>query len=229
MRWITLPLLLAASGGSAQELPPVDPRIVTMPVKDAGLHHLRAAPDVTQTILFMPGERIASVILSDPALFFVNVAGTGDSLTLRATSPSALGVMSVRTNMRTYEFELMAGPSRAAPAVVRLTRSSEYPSDGGAPPMPIDTGDHFEYRLSGSKALRPTSISDDGRKTYIEWAGDRAMPATFTLGPTGMEQMVDGYVRGGVFTIDRVYEILIFRIDKEKAKARRQERGEDHG
>ena len=41
--------------------------------------------------------------------------------------------------------------------------------------------------------------------------------------------MVDGYVRGGVFTIDRIYRTLIFRIDKEKAKARRQERDEDHG
>ncbi|GGC16954.1 hypothetical protein GCM10011494_39780 [Novosphingobium endophyticum] len=98
-----------------------------MPIKDAGLLRLQAAPDVTQTILFRQGERIASVVLSDPSLFFVNVAGTGDSLALRAASPSALGVMSVRTNLRSYEFELMAGPARTAPAVVRLTRPQEYP------------------------------------------------------------------------------------------------------
>lgn len=229
MRWIALSLLLASATADAQELPAVDSRIVAMPVKDAGLLHLKTAPDVTQAILFAPGERIASVILSEPSLFFINVAGTADSLALRAASPSALGMMSVRTNMRTYEFELMAGPSHAAPAVVRLTRAPQHPPVAEAPPMPIDSGEHFEYRLSGSRALRPTSISDDGQKTYIEWAGDSAMPATFALGPTGEEQMVDGYVRGGIFTIDRVYETLIFRIDKERAKARRQGRDDDHG
>ena len=50
------------------------------------------------------------------------------------------------------------------------------------------------------------------------------MPATFAFGPTGEEQMVEGYMRGGVFTIDRVYEQLIFRIDKDAARARRRER-----
>ena len=82
--------------------------------------------------------------------------------------------------------------------------------------MAPDNGRRFSYRLSGNK-------------TYIEWGRDQAMPATFALGPTGSEQMVDGYMRGGIYTIDRVYETLIFRIDKKHAKAQRRDEGDGHG
>lgn len=211
-------LLLGSSAATAQELPALDARIISIPVRETGLIHLGTAPEVTQTILFAQGERIASVVLSDPSAFYLNVAGTGDSLALRAGGPSAHGVMTVKTDARTYDFELVAGDVRLAPPVVRLTRYQEYKL-----PQQISqassAASNSSYRLSGSKVLRPTTISDDGAKTYIEWAGDKTMPATFALGPTGEEQMVDGYMREGKFTIDRVYQTLIFRIDKQQAKA----------
>ena len=229
MRSLALLLALVAGTAGAQELPAVDPRILALPVSGSGLFSLRTASDVTQTLMFRQGEQIASVILSDPTGFNVMVSGSGDSLTLRAMRPSAFGVMSVRTNMRSYEFELTAGTPQSVPAVVRLVNP---PPPRFAPPpvMQGQAGDHaFTYRLTGNKTLQPTSIRDDGMKTYIEWQGDRAMPATFALGPTGEEQMVDGYVRGGIYTIDRVYETLIFRIDKEAAKATRNGEAKAHG
>lgn len=229
MRKLALLLALTASGVSAQELPAVDPRILSLPVSGTGLLSLRTASDVTQTLMFRQGEQVASVILSDPTGFNVLVAGSGDSLALRAMRPSAFGVMSVRTNMRSYEFELTAGTASSVPAVVRLVNP---PPPSFQAPRPMQTPQGAEkasYRLSGNKTLLPTSIRDDGVKTYIEWEGDRAMPATFALGPTGSEQMVDGYMRGGIYTIDRVYETLVFRIDKEAAKAVRIEGGKGHG
>ncbi|QDK35983.1 TrbG/VirB9 family P-type conjugative transfer protein [Sphingomonas sp. IC081] len=229
MRSLALLLALIAGTAGAQELPAVDPRILALPVSGSGLFSLRTASDVTQTLMFRQGEQIASVILSDPTGFNVMVSGSGDSLALRAMRPSAFGVMSVRTNMRSYEFELTAGTPQSVPAVVLLVNP---PPPSFAPPPVVQgqAGDHaFTYRLTGNKTLQPTSIRDDGMKTYIEWQGDRAMPAIFALGPTGEEQMVDGYVRGGIYTIDRVYETLIFRIDKEAAKATRNGEAKAHG
>ena len=219
--------MLAASAAGAQELPALDARIISIPVRETGLIHIGTAPEVTQTILFSQGERIASVVLSDPSAFYINVAGTGDSLALRAGSPSAHGVMTVRTDSRTYDFELVAGEVRLAPPVVRLTRYQEYKLPQTR--APASAAAAAGYKISGNKTLRPTTISDDGAKTYIEWAGDKAMPATFALGPTGEEQMVDGYMREGKFTIDRVYQVLIFRIDKEQAKAVRLQKKTGHG
>jgi type IV secretion system protein VirB9 len=41
----------------------------------------------------------------------------------------------------------------------------------------------------------------------------------FGIGFNGEEEVVDGYMRDGVFTIDRVYGELVFRIDKKRARA----------
>lgn len=80
------------------------------------------------------------------------------------------------------------------------------------------------YRLRGSRELRPEAISDDGMKTYIEWGRYQSLPAVFGVGPSGNEEVVDGYMRDDVFTIDRVYEHLVFRLDREEAFARRRQR-----
>ncbi len=62
-----------------------------------------------------------------------------------------------------------------------------------------------QYRVSGEKALRPEQISDDGDKTYLIWHPDQALPAVFAVNAFGSEEIVDGYMREGVFTIDRVH------------------------
>jgi type IV secretory pathway VirB9-like protein len=75
------------------------------------------------------------------------------------------------------------------------------------------------YRLKGAVSIRPARIGDDGSKTYIQWDDDQPIPAVFALDNRGREQIVDGYMRGDLFTIDRVYQRLVFRIDKDRAEA----------
>ncbi len=77
------------------------------------------------------------------------------------------------------------------------------------------------YRLSGERALRPVQMSDDGVRTYIVWGPEQALPAVFAITSTGAEEIADGHMRDGVFTIDRVHPRLIFRIDKKAARAER--------
>jgi type IV secretory pathway VirB9-like protein len=85
-------------------------------------------------------------------------------------------------------------------------------------------GREWRYRVSGERALRPEQISDDGDKTYLIWAAEQALPAVFAINAVGGEEIVDGYMRDGVFTIDRVYARLVFRIDRKVAKADRLSR-----
>ena len=77
------------------------------------------------------------------------------------------------------------------------------------------------YRLSGTESLRPVAIGDDGQRTYIEWSADQQLPAVFALKAFGEEEMVDGYMRGQTYTIDRVIPRLIFRVNRTRAEARR--------
>lgn len=79
----------------------------------------------------------------------------------------------------------------------------------------------WRYRLSGERALRPVQMSDDGTHTYIVWGPEQALPAVFAVTTSGTEEIVDGHMRDGVFTIDRIHPRLVFRIDKKAAKAER--------
>lgn len=84
------------------------------------------------------------------------------------------------------------------------------------------TSQIFDYRLSGAAALRPSKIWDDGERTYILWARDVELPAVFTQGPDGREILAEGSMRGEQYVMDRVYSVLIFRIDRSIATARRR-------
>lgn len=109
-------------------------------------------------------------------------------------------------------------PDRSALTLDYAAASPDQAPTASTAAMPTDGG---TYRQSGDRSVRPRSIGDDGAKTYIIWDEDQAMPAVFAIGPSGKEEMVEGYMRGGIFTIDRVYDRLVFRIDGDAAKARR--------
>ena len=70
--------------------------------------------------------------------------------------------------------------------------------------------------------MLPSSIRDDGSKTYREWSPVKAIPAVLAIDRLKREEMINGYMRGSVFTIDRVYDHLVFRLDKVFAEARRK-------
>ena len=74
--------------------------------------------------------------------------------------------------------------------------------------------------------MRPATIRDNGRKTVITYAPGQPLPAVFAIGATGDEEVVDGYMRGEAFVIDRVHSELVFRIDKKKARAIRRDEPE---
>ncbi len=173
--------------------------------------------DTPQAILFARGERIQSVAVSDPAAYVFGLSGTGDSMTLKPAGPSTLATMRVDTDRASYDFDLIPASAAETPQVVQIVAAAPL-----APaPQPARPTERGEYAQSGDPLLRPSLISDDGNKTYLQWLEDQSMPAVFGIGPSGNEEMVEGYMRGGTFTIDRVYDQLIFRIDNKKASAKR--------
>lgn len=197
-----------------------DPRFQTIPYAPGGLFHVQTTPDASQTVLFAPGERITSVIVSDPGAYLIGVTSSGDGITLKANGSSALAVVSVQTNQRAYQLELVPGRGAAAPSVVQFSYTSAA-RPVALPPTNAQQVSGFGWRLSGSKVLRPSAVRDDGTRTYIEWDRSQAQPAVFAIGAAGKEEIVEAYVRGGIVTIDRVYPELVFRIDKTNAKATR--------
>ena len=223
MRRRLLLLLIAAVPGAAfaQQAPTPgfdDPRLQTVAYDPARPVRLVAFADATLTVMLLPGERIERIVLSDPAAFDVRVTGPGDGLNIAALRSDGAATLLVDTPLRRYEFDLATGDGLAAAYLVRFV-------DPRGPARPaVETAQGpitGEYRLSGERALMPSRIGDDGRRTYLEWTEYQSLPAVFGIGTNGEEEVVDGYMRAGVFTIDRVYRELVFRIDRKRAKARR--------
>jgi type IV secretion system protein VirB9 len=175
--------------------------------------------------MLLPGEQIERVTVSDPSAFEARPTGANDSLSIRPLRTDAAATLLVDTAQRRYEFALATGDGLAAAYVVRFVGGAPAePSPAAATRSTAQPATTGEYRLSGEQTLMPSRIGDDGTRTYLEWDAYQSLPAVFGIGFNGEEEVVDGYMRNGVFTIDRVYSELVFRIDKKRARARRFER-----
>ncbi|WP_422345872.1 TrbG/VirB9 family P-type conjugative transfer protein [Parasphingorhabdus sp.] len=223
MKWLAFLLLLMPAPIAAQfnpSGPPGDPRFQTLIFQTDMVYSLNVEPGYQTAIIFAASEEVQSIALGDNSAWQVNPSGRGDMVFIRAGAGALATNMTIITDARIYVFDLTAG-SGASSYIVRF----DYPA--------LDTGNEFIgpddasgikglYRLSGTRALYPTGMEDDGRKTYISWPASAMMPAVFAKDATGKEQVVDGQIRGGMFVIDRVYPKIIFRLDKKKATARRK-------
>lgn len=207
--------------GQAEALPG-DQRIETVNWQAGKTIELRTTPGSTLVIVFAPGERVLSADLSDPAAFEVTLAPAGDSLTVKTLRTSTDPTLKVRSHLRSYSFTIQVGAPEAAMYAVGFTFDQELPAQSAPPSAASPPTGRASYRLSGAQPLKPSRIEDDGVHTYIEWDGDVPLPAVFALSSLGEEEMVDGYMRGGIFTIDRVNPVLVFRIGKKSAKAVRR-------
>lgn len=186
---------------------------------------LAVAPAREMTVMFASGEKIQSVAVGDSASWQVTVSRAGDSLFVKPTSAHAATNMTVITDTRTYLFDLVPGGATDSLYLVRFIYPDALAGVAEQQAHARQTAaqrEHGSYRVGGARALRPDAIEDDGLKTYIVWSERKAMPAVFAIGPAGDEMLVDGYVRGGVYTIDRVYRTLIFRFDRKTATAVRK-------
>jgi len=219
-----LVLTAFAAGASAQVAPAPgfdDPRLQTVSYDPTRPVRLVAFPDSSLTVLLLPGEQIRRVVLSDPLAFEARATGANDSLSILPLRTDATATLLVDTAQRRYEFDLATGDGLAAAYVVRFVGGGAASGPAVLARATVPPAITGEYRLSGEQTLLPSKIGDDGTRTYLEWDAYQSLPAVFGIGFNGEEEVVDGYMRNGVFTIDRVYGELVFRIDKKRARARR--------
>jgi type IV secretion system protein VirB9 len=227
-------LLVAASVPLLAETVPQpgtdDPRLQTLVERPGEPARLVTFPDASLTLIMRSGERIQQVALSDNSAFHVTITGDNDSVSITPLRAGASATMAVVTGTGTHRFNLETGHGLAAAYVVRMVGATALPTNAGPSVVKPDLARMSgHYAMKGDRGLRPQQIADDGAKTYIEWAPQQSLPAVLGMGPGG-EEVVPGYMRHGLFTIDRVYSELVFRIDRRETIAVRQseEGNRDH-
>lgn len=227
-------LLVIGAPLAAQVFPipgPETPRIQTAEWRLGEPLVLTALPQTALTVMLEPGERIQRAALSGTPAWQVAVSAESDSFQVTPGVGAVPASLSVQTDRRAYSFLLETGDGLQAAYVVRVRFGAAQPANG---PQVMGSSQilgnlDWTYRLRGDRSVRPSSIRDNGAKTVIEYAPGQALPAVFAIGPTGEEEVVDGYMRDGLFIIDRVHQELVFRIDKAKATATRGARSTPQG
>jgi type IV secretion system protein VirB9 len=183
---------------------------------------VQASPTSVVNLMFDPKERVQQVTVGDSGAYQVTVPSSADAIFVRSLRPGTSTTMSVRTDRQNYEFFLDSNAGEQAPYVVQI-RSGDQQVAKVSPPtaLPPTFAGPGRYKVSGDRSLKPVTVSDDGLRTYIQWSPSQPMPAVFGVSSDGNEEMVDGFMRSGTFTIDRVFERLVFRLDKVKTSATR--------
>ncbi len=197
-----------------------DPRIQSIDYAPDQVYQLQGTPGYALTVELSPDEQVENVAVGDSNAWQVTSNHRGDHLFVKSLQ-AVPSNMTVITNIRVYNFELMPGSPSDVPYTVRFHYPS--PTDAAAESAvdaPSANG-QGRYRVSGDRALRPSEISDDGRHTYIAWPRDRSLPAVYAVNEAGLETLVNGMMRDDVFVIDSVSQKLVFRVDKRTARAER--------
>lgn len=191
---------------------------------------LTALPQTALTVMLEPGERIQRATLGGSPAWQVAISAEEDSFQVTPGPGAVPASLSIETDRRAYSFLLETGDGLQAAYLVWLQfgpaqSANQAPANSLVQPFAEAIADlETTWRLRGDRAVRPVSIRDNGMKTVIEYAPGQALPAVFAIGPTGDEEVVDGYMRDGLFIIDRVHQELVFRIDRAKATATRSAR-----
>lgn len=223
MRALCLLLTLMLAGPVVAQVQPTfpggDTRLQTVVYDPDRVVRLRVPLGYQTTVALDAQEQIETIAVGDSSAWQVTPNARGDHLFVKPLEADHTTNLTVLTDTRLYSFELVAvsTPSAEAPFAVRFV----YPESAGPPQQPAEAS-NVVYRLSGAQGLRPVSVTDDGVRTYVEWAAGRDLPAVFALDDQNREVLVTGYVRDDRFVIDAVYPVLLFRSDRQTARAARE-------
>jgi type IV secretion system protein VirB9 len=209
-----------------------DPRVQTVEYHAEQVVRLRGAPGYQITVELGADEHIENVAVGDSGAWQVTANKRGDHLFIKPIQPGVTTNMTVVTDIRVYAFELspLFGPQPDMAYTVRFRYPSPTPSGPAAQPGDAATAaapaPRGRYRVSGDRAIRPSGIDDDGARTFIEWPEDGALPAVYSVDAKGKEALVNGNMRDGIYVIDSVVDRLVFRLDRQVARATRVTKGE---
>ncbi len=104
---------------------------------------------------------------------------------------------------------------RAAMAGVPPVQAAGEPGTGQVDPAKIN----FNYKMEGASDIRPTSVFDDGKFTWIRLPEtQQEMPAFFVIGDGGKPELVNYSTFQGFVVIHRLAKNFLLKLGEREAK-----------
>ncbi|HTX50270.1 MAG TPA: TrbG/VirB9 family P-type conjugative transfer protein [Caulobacteraceae bacterium] len=200
----------------------VDARIRTLMYDPDQVVPLNAVFGYQMMIQFGADERIEDVAIGDGSAWQITPNRGASLLFIKPLEHAAHTNMTVVTDRRSYLFELNAGPAQGASEgqmtyVLRFAYPPEPVVAVRAPPPPPPPPEQRNraYTYTGSTALLPSVVFDDGKFTYFKWPDSVATPAVFLLANDGSESLADYSYRDGYQVVEQVAQRFRLRDGKE--------------
>lgn len=195
-----------------------DARIRTVPFQKDNVVYLAGMMGVSTMIVFNEDEQIATVAMGDSLAWQAVPDQSKRFLFIKPLQPDAQTNMNVVTSKRVYTFFLNgAKPGNTKSAVIKLRFS--YPEDSldanllaaarqnaAMPNVRAALANpgriNYDYGYKGAVDARPTSMFDDGTKTFFQFSGE--VPAFFAVKSDGSESLVNYRREGDYIVVDKV-------------------------
>ena len=154
---------------------------------------------------FEAGEQIETVGIGDASGWQVTPNGAGTVMFLKPVGLPPATNLSIITNLRRYNLELVAKSGLRVPQsqIIYAVRFRYPPKVAAAdtmatPPPLISTPPELwnrAYSYDGATANVPAQVFDDGKATYFRFAAGSAAPAIFRLTPDAGQSILNFPVR----------------------------------
>ncbi len=220
--------LLAAAPAAAVAVPPgpVDPRIRTIVYNPREVVTVVGQLGYQMVVSFGAGERIENISVGDSLSWQATPNKKADLLFLKPIDRLPSTNMTVVTNLRRYNFELIAVAASTRRtqtydihfvypneelAAAATAAVAETPVSDAAPPDSWN----FAYSYRGSKVTLPARVFDDGRFTYFQWLASVDTPAVFAVQPDGKEALINHITRGRYLVVEQIAAEFVLRSGTE--------------
>ncbi len=215
-------VLLAHPPMASAEVQPqsvkADERIRTAPFQKDNIVYLAGMMGVSTMIVFNQDEEIATVAMGDSLAWQAVPDQSKRFLFIKPLQPDAQTNMNVVTSKRVYTFFLNgAKPGNSRKAVIKLRFSyaddvadsnllAIARQDAAMPNVKAALANpgrlNYDYGYKGAVDNRPSSMFDDGTKTYLQFSGE--VPSFFAVKSDGSESLVNYRREGDYIVIDKV-------------------------
>jgi len=225
-RALVVLLALAVADSAAAAPTPyasyVDQRIHTLMYDPDRVVLLNAFFGYQMMIQFGADERIENVAIGDGGSWQITPNKGANRLFVKPIDHAARTNMTVVTDRRSYLFELAASSAEGLrPSEITYVVRFTYPPEPAVavlpppPPPPPPEQRNRAYTYTGSRALLPSLVFDDGQFTYFKWPEGEPTPAIFLVAPDGSESLVDYSFRDGFQVVEQLSPSFRLRNGKD--------------
>ena len=218
-------MLTAPAAAQLTEASQVAPNIRYIEYNPDAIIRLTGHTGYQMMLEFEPGEKIETVGIGDSSGWQVTPNGAGTIMFLKPVGTPPPTNLSIITNQRRYNLELVARSGlRAPPSQIVYAVRFRYPQKpaeaaaAATPPPLIATPPELwnrAYSYDGAKGNVPDQVFDDGKATYFRFAAGASAPAIFSITPDAGESIVNFAVRGPYTVVEQIAPQFVLRHGKE--------------